>query len=108
MRNVRKLEKEKSETFHGLIAKMLFDTKRALTDTGIAISYLTTIVIDPDKINWMKMVYLFKYVRGTKYLPLILSAYNIVMLKWYIFGYHAVHPNVMVHTGGGLTMGKGF
>ena len=53
------------------------------------------------------MVHLFKYVRGTIDLPLILSTDNIVMLKWYIDISHAVHHNMRVHTGGGLTMGQG-
>ena len=53
------------------------------------------------------MVHLFKYVRGTKYLPLILSVDKSGMLKWYIVGLHAVNPNMRGHTGGGLTMGRG-
>ena len=44
-----KLCKEKAETFHKLVANMLFATKRARPDTGTAIYYLTTIVINPDK-----------------------------------------------------------
>ena len=53
---------------------MLFTTKISLTDTGIAIYYLIKIVRETDQIDWMKMVHLFKYVRGTKDIPLILSA----------------------------------
>ena len=50
------------------------------------------------------MMYMFKYARGTKYLPIILSADNIEILKWYIDGSYAVHPNIRGHTGGGLTI----
>ena len=103
-----KLSKEKSETFRQILAKMLFATKRARPDTGTAISYLTKRVREPDQSDWMKMVHLFKYVRGTKDLPLILSVDKSGILKCYIDGFHAVHPNMRVNTGVGLTMGKGF
>ena len=69
-----KLIKEKYETFHKFVANMLFGTKIECTDTGTAISNLTTSVRDPDQIDWMNMVNQFKYIIVTKYLPLILSA----------------------------------
>ena len=68
-----KISKEKSEIFNKIAAKMLFATKRSHPDAGTAISYLTTRVREPDISNWMNMVHLFKYVRDTKDLPLILS-----------------------------------
>ena len=89
-----------------LVAKMLFATKIARTDTGTSISYLTKRVRDPYQSDWLKMVHLFKYVRGTKYLPLILSEDKGGMLKWYIDGSHAVHTNMRRHAGGGLAMGQ--
>ena len=75
---------------------------------GIAISYLTKIVRYLDQSNWLKVVHLFKYVRGNKYLPLILSTENNGMLKWYIDASYVVHPNMRDHDGGGLKIGRGF
>ena len=49
-----------------------------------------------------------RYVRGTKDLPLILSANGTGILKWYVDGSYGVHPNLRGHTGGGLTLGRGF
>ena len=46
-----KLEPDMKETFHSLVAKILFATKRARPDTGTAISFLTTRVREPDKDN---------------------------------------------------------
>ena len=103
-----KVSKEKSETFHKLIAKMLFATKRARPETGTAISYLTTRVRETYQSDWLKMVHLSKYFRGTKDLPLIPSIDNSGMLKWYIVGSYVEHPNIRGHTGGGLEMGRGF
>ena len=79
-----KLGKEESNTFYTFIANMLFPTKIEILDTGTSIFCLTTRVIEPDQGDFLKMVHLFKYVRGTKYLPLILSADKSVMIKCYI------------------------
>jgi hypothetical protein len=40
--------------------------------------------------------------------PLILSANGSGVLMWYVNAAFAVHPNMRSHTGGGLTMGRGF
>ena len=79
-----KLDKAKAEDFHSLVAKMLFATKRARPDTGTSVSFLTTRVKGPDVDDWRKLCHLMRYVRGTKDLPLILSADGTGILKWYI------------------------
>ena len=68
---------------------------------------MTTRVREPDQSDWMKMVHIFKYVRGTKDLPLTLSSDKSGMLNCYADGSHVVHPNMRVHTGGGLTTIQG-
>jgi hypothetical protein len=103
-----KLSEAMKQKFHSLVAKMLFATKRARPDTSTAISFLTTRVTDPDEDDWKKLAHLMKYLRGTKELPLILSANGGGMLKWWIDGSHGVHPNMRGHTGGGLSLGRGF
>ena len=75
------LSKEKTETFQKIVANMLFTTKRARSDTGVAISYLTTRVREPDQSGWLKMVHLFKYIRCTNNITLILSADKNGILK---------------------------
>ena len=93
---------------HKLLAKISFTTKISRPDTGTAISYLTTRVREPAQSDSLKMLHIFKYFRGTKDLPLILSANKSGMLKWCIDVSHAVHSNMRGHAGGGLTMGQGF
>ena len=83
---------------------MLFTTKVTRLDTGTAISYLTILLREPYQSDWLKMVHLLKYARGTKDLPLITSADNSGMIKWYIDGSHAAKTIMMGHTGGRLTM----
>ena len=49
-----------------------------------------------------------KYLNGTRKLPLILSSKGTGILKWWVDGSFAVHPNMRGHTGVGLSMGRGF
>jgi hypothetical protein len=103
-----KLKEKEATAFHNLVAKTLYATKRARPDTCTPIAFLTTRVREPTTEDWAKMVHMVKYIRGTKMLPLILSANGSGMLKWWIDASFAVHPNMRGHTGGGLSMGRGF
>ena len=104
----KKLDDEKSQQFHNLVAKTLYATKRARPDTCTAVAYLTTRVRDPDTDDWKKLSHMIRYLRGTKTLPLVLSASGTGILKWWVNGSFPVHPGMQDHTGGGLTMGRGF
>jgi hypothetical protein len=103
-----KLRPKKAQEFHTLVAKTLYATKRARPDTCTAIAFLTTRVRAPDKDDWSKLTHLMKYIRGTRDLPLVLSARGSGILKWWVDGSFAVHPNMRGHTGGGLSLGRGF
>jgi hypothetical protein len=103
-----KLPPEKAVEFHNLVAKTLYATKRARPNTCTAIAFLTTRVRAPDKDDWNKLTHLMKYLRGTRALPLILSANGTGILKWWVDAAFAVHPNMRGHSGGGLSLGRGF
>ena len=49
-----------------------------------------------------------KYRRKPINLPLVLGADGAVILKWWIYALFEVQLNMRVHTGGGLSMGRGF
>ena len=51
---------------------------------------------------------MMEYLRVERLQPLILSADGSGVLMWYVDASFAVHPNMRSHTGGGLTMGRGF
>ena len=92
------LSPRKAEAFHILLAKILFTTKRARPDTGLSISFITTRVRYPSKQDWNKLVHLFKCLRGTQYIPLIIRADGSGILKWYVDASHGVHPKMRGHT----------
>ena len=103
----KNIDKELSKQFHSIVAQVLFTTKRAMSDTGTAVKFLTTRVRDPDQYNWLKLAYLMMYIRGTIDLPLTLSANGTGVLKWYVDGLYRVHPNMRGHSGCGISMGIG-
>jgi len=102
-----KISQEKVVQFHNLVAKTLYATKRARPDTCTAISFLTTRVREPDTDDWKKLCHMMRYLRGSRLLPLLLSANGSHILKWYIDASFAVHYNFRGHSGGGLTLGRG-
>jgi hypothetical protein len=103
-----KLAQANTVEFHNLVANTLYATKRARPDTCNAIAFLARRVREPDKNDWTKLVHLMRYIRGTCTMPLILSANGIGILKWWLDASFAVHPNMRGHSGGGLSLGRGF
>jgi hypothetical protein len=103
-----KLAQVKAVELHNLVAKTLYATKRARPDTCTAITFLTTRVCEPDKDDWTTWVHLMRYIRGTRTMPLILSANRSGILKWWVDASFNVHPNMRGHSGGGMSLGLGF
>ncbi len=106
--DAEKLSDEGATAFHNLVAKTLYVSKRARPDVSTAIAFLTTRVRAPDTDDWDKLCHLMEYLRGDCDRPLILGADNDGLLMWYVDASFAVHPNMRGHTGGGLTLGRGF
>ncbi len=106
--NCEKLSDKAAAAFHTIGAKALYVTKRARPDISLAFAFLTTRVRSPDTDDWEKRSHLVEYLRGDRDRPLLLGTDNEGMLIWYVDASFAVHPNMCGHTGGGLTMGRGF
>lgn len=102
-----KISQAKVVQFHNLVAKTLYATKRARPDTCTAIAFLTTRVREPDTDDWKKLCHMMRYIRGSRKMPLILSANGSHILKWWVDASFAVHPNLRGHSGGGLSLGRG-
>ncbi len=94
--------------FHHIMAKALYLVKKARPDELLAIAFLSTRVQSPDIDNWAKLEHLIKYFRSTVDLPLTLGVDGTGVLNWYVDASYAVHANMRGHTGGALTMGRGF
>jgi hypothetical protein len=103
-----KLSEAVSADFHTIVARILYVTKRARTDTYLAIVFLSTWVRAPGTDDWGKLFHLMEYLRGYRDQPLVLGAENNGLLMWYVNTSFAVHPNMGRLTGGVLTLGRGF
>jgi hypothetical protein len=107
-KDATKLGMEQITAFHNIVAKALYMVKRARPDASVSIAFLTTRVHSPDFEDWRKLGHLIEYLRGTVDLPLVLGSRSRGILKWYVDALFAVHPNMRGHTGGGVSMGRGF
>ncbi|HNJ38565.1 MAG TPA: reverse transcriptase domain-containing protein [Nitrosomonas sp.] len=102
-----RLEKDKKEKFHSLVAKLLYMAKRARPDILTAVSFLTTRCIDPTVQDWNKLLRIAKYLKGTRDLALSLCAENVIKINSYIDASFACHPDGKSHTGEMITLGGG-
>ncbi len=103
-----KLPNEMAVNFHTIVAKTLYVTKRARPDTCLLIAFLRSRMRASDRDDWEKLHHLLEYLRKDHARALVLCAKNYGLLMWYDNASFAVHPNMRGHTGGGLTMGRGF
>ena len=102
-----KLDEQKAQVFHTFTAKALFATKRARPDIHMSVAFLKTRLICSDKDDWNKILRMMRYLRGTKELPLILSADSTKIVKWWVDGSYGIHPDDRIQTGGTASLGKG-
>jgi hypothetical protein len=74
----------------------------------MSVSFLTTQVKALDQDNWGKLVRVLKYLNGTCYMKLILSAEEMKFtVHWYVDGSHQVYEDCRGKIGCLMTMGKG-
>ena len=98
--DAKPISEKLAQIFHTFVAKSLFATKRARPDIATAVSFLTTRVIEPDEDDWKKLVRMIRYLNGSPELPLTLKADSTNIVKWWVDGSYAVHPDFRSQTGG--------
>ena len=101
------LDPQRSETFHHLVAKLLFLTQRVRPELQPAVPFLTTRVKCADLDDWKKLGRVIKYLRRYPTLALTLEADTLSIVKHYVDASYAVHRDMRSHTGGCTTFGKG-
>jgi hypothetical protein len=101
------LEEERSRAFHHAVAQLLFALSRARKYIQLAVSFLTTRVKQPDEDDWNKLKRLLKYIRGKIYMPLILRADILSIIKWWVDTSYATHGDCRGHTGAMMSLGRG-
>ena len=102
-----KLDEEKAQVYHHIVAKALFLCKRARPDLQTAVAFLCTRVKQPDTDDYKKLRRMIQYLRLTRNWFLTLEADNLSVVKWWVDALSAVHADMRSHTGASMSLGKG-
>ena len=90
-----------------MVAQLLLICKRDRSDTKPLLSFLTTIVKDPDDDDWGKLKHGLMYLKGTLYMKIYIKADSLSMIRWWVDASYGVHWYWKGHTGTGATMSMG-
>jgi len=91
-----KLNEDKAQIFHHLVAKLLYLSRRSRQDIQTTIAFLCTRVQHPDTDDYKKLAHMMKYLQGTRDITLIMEADD--RPKWWVDSLYAVHPDMTRHT----------
>ena len=103
----RLVDDSRAKVFHTFVTKALFATKRSRPNIHTAVAFLTTCVRGPNEDDCKKLLRLMQYLRNTINMPLTLRSDGNNIVKWWVDGSYAVHPDMHSQTGGTMSLGKG-
>ncbi len=93
----QKFNKEQADAFHHTVYQLLFAANQVHCDIQMAVSFLTTCVEEPDEDDWGRLKCILKYLNGTRYLKITLSADQLKFtVHWYVDGLHQIHEDCRV------------
>jgi hypothetical protein len=101
------LDKATAKEFHTTVAKLLYLGKRMRFDILVAVSFLCTRVLKPDREDYAKLMHLLKYLNHTREQELCITVEPEMQIIAYIDASYAVHPDSKSHGGMSLTLGSG-
>jgi hypothetical protein len=101
------LTEEDRKTFHSLVAKCLYLSKRTRPDIMLTVSFLVTRVSNATVQDLDKLSRLLKYINGTKNMGLSLTASERLLIRCYIDVSHGIHGDYKSHTGSNTSIGTG-
>ena len=102
-----RLDEEKAEIFHHIVAKLLFVAKRARLDIDQAVSFLCTRVSMSTSRDWDKLKRLLTYIRNTIGMARIIGGGDLQSMMTWVDASYGTHHDMRGHTGGVISMGKG-
>jgi len=100
-----KLDEDKAQLFHHLVAKILYLSWRSRQDIQTIVVFLCTRVQSPDLDVYKNLAQVMKYICNTKDITLTIEAGD--GPKWWVDSSFAVHPDMRSHSGIFMTLGKG-
>ena len=103
----KRLGEARAKAFHRCVARLLFMCKRSRPDIQQAISFLTKRVREPTDADWKKLMRLLRFLNVTRKECLTLSMDDAKIVKWWVDGSFAVHPDMKSQTGATMSLGRG-
>ena len=85
------LDKEQATAFHHSLEQLLFVIPRGRKYIHIAVYLLTKGVHEPENDDWRELQQLLQYLCDTIYIPLILRAESLNVIKWWVDILYEVH-----------------
>ena len=102
------LDKQASESFHSVVAKLLYVSIRARMDLLLAVGFLCTRVSKSTIEDQNKLKRVLEYVKGTMDLEYTVGADDMNKLRTWVDASYAVHPDMRSHTGvHAMSLGRG-
>ncbi len=95
------------DSFHHMVAKLLYVSQQARVDIRTTIAFLCMRVSCPDMDDWQKLRRMLQYLSGTKHMKIILSANSINIIYTWVDTSYVVHLDMRSHTGGCVGVGEG-
>ena len=78
------LENRQAESFHHIVAKLLYVAKRARIDLQLAIAFLCSRVSKSTQEDWEKLQRVLKYIHNTIDLPRIIGVKDFKVLQTWV------------------------
>jgi len=103
--DTERLDKEKSEIFHSVVAKLLYIMKRTRPYLEPIVAFLNTRVSCSTVDHWNKLKRLLEFIKGTINDKRIIGANGLNDLLTWVDAADAVHPNMRSHTSGCMSFG---
>jgi hypothetical protein len=101
------LDKRDAESFHRVVAKLLYLSTRARMDLLLAVGFLCTRVSKCTLQDQKKLRRLLEYIHGSVDLEYTIGADDLGSIRSWVDAAYAVHEDMKSHTGGTLSFGQG-
>ena len=105
--NDKQLNETKADTFHHIVGKLLYVSKRARIDIDLTIAFLCTRVAKSNDQDWNKFKRLLTYLKGTMGMVRIIGANNLQVMYTWVDASFAVHNDMRGRIGGVTSFGSG-
>ena len=106
-KKIEKLNKEDGSLFNHMLAKLMYLYKKERPYIQRAVSFLCTLVQEPDIYYWKKLQRTIRYLKTILWLPLTMEDDGTMIIKWWIDIAYVVHKEYWVHTRFTISLGKG-